>query len=162
MKLNLSLKQKLLLSNIGLIVVFGLVLLFQFNNALSQQKEEIRNGFNNSSSKLSSNLSQSFYKFYHNVQAISKNESLKGDDKEKISFFLNELVSLYPNYDFMVLTDLDGNYKSSSSLSPAGDKLSVSNIEGSNFSDTDWFKAIKTGKLTEDYEKKIYLNLRLL
>ncbi|MBG59001.1 MAG: hypothetical protein CMJ16_00940 [Peredibacter sp.] len=156
MKLNLSLKQKLLLSNIGLIVVFGLVLLFQFNNALSQQKEEIRNGFNNSSSKLSSNLSQSFYKFYHNVQAISKNESLKGDDKEKISFFLNELVSLYPNYDFMVLTDLDGNYKSSSSLSPAGDKLSVSNIEGSNFSDTDWFKAIKTGKLTEDYEKKIY------
>ncbi|MBC76886.1 MAG: hypothetical protein CME64_12805 [Halobacteriovoraceae bacterium] len=156
MKFNLSLKQKLLLSNIGLIVVFGLILLFQFNNALSQQKVEIRNGFNNSSSKLSGNLSQNFYKFYHNVQAISKNESLKGEDKQKISFFLNELVSLYPNYDFMVLTDLEGNYKSSSFLSPTGDKLAVSNLEGKNFSGTEWFKATKDGDLTEDYEKKIY------
>ncbi|MCO4753265.1 MAG: hypothetical protein KC478_02230 [Bacteriovoracaceae bacterium] len=156
MKLNLSLKQKLLLSNIGLIVVFGLVLLLQFNNALSQQKLEIRDGFNNASSKLAGNLSQDFYNYYHNVQAMSKNEALKGNDAGKISFFLNELVSLYPTYDFMLLTDLNGKLIAANSLSADGKKLSVEKIKSLSFANYDWYKDVINGELTEDYKKKIY------
>ena len=157
--MKLSLKQKLLISNIGLVAVFGLALLVQFNKSLSLQETEIRKNFKTNSSKLAGTLAQNFYYFYHNVQAIGKNEALKTKEFDKINFFFNELVSVYPSYDLIVLSDLDGNYVASNSLSATGEKLDLDKIKTMNFSGQDWFKNIKSGQLTEDSDKKIYGSL---
>lgn len=152
----MSLKKKLILNNVGVIVIFGLILFFQFNKSLIGQKREIRKGFQENAEKISNNLIQNFYFYYHNVQAISKNAVLKTKSFEENNFLLNELVSLYPVYDFMVLTDLDGNYIASNSISSSGEKLKVEAIKGKNFKSSKWFSETKSGTLTENFKKKIF------
>lgn len=156
MKLNLSFKLKILLSNLSLLTIFGGVLFFQYNNSLSNQKIEIRKNFQTNAEKLGSSVSQSFFYYYHNVQAISKNETLKSKNPESIQFLLNEMVSLYPVYDFILVTDLEGKVVGVNSLSAKGKKLSTSNIIGKSFSSSKWFSEVKADKLTVDYKKKIF------
>lgn len=153
---GLSLNWKLLLSNISLLLTLGLVLLFQFNSSLNQQQHEIRKGFKSNSTKLSSNITQNFYALYHNAQVFAKNESMQTSDFGKLNFYFNEVVSLYPVYDFLLLVDMEGNYIASNSLSGDGKQLNIEGLKATNFAQKDWFKAVKEGKLTENYTKKLY------
>ena len=152
----MSLKKKLILTNVGIVVTFGLILFLQFNKSLIGQRSEIRKGFQENSEKISNNLIQKFYFYYHNIQAIAKNSSLKTNKFEENNFLLNELISLYPSYKFMLLTDLEGNYISSNSMDSKGKKLYIEKLKSQSFKNKKWFFETKSGKLTEDFKKNIF------
>ncbi len=151
----MKLKTKIMALNLSVLILVGTMLFLQFRAAQNKQKFEIRKGFAQVSEKLQRAVSTNFYLFYHNVQNFSLNGALKNKDSEGSKFFFNELMSLYPLYDFILFVDKDGNLISSNDLSNDGKKLKIENLS-TNFSETTWFKALKEGKLVEDYEKKIY------
>jgi methyl-accepting chemotaxis protein len=154
---KIKLKTKLLLISAGMVFLFGLIVLFQFEKGLSKQKESIINGFSLYSDSLSNSVSQVFYSQYHNVQAFAKNDAIKNvKDPAQMEFILNEIITLYPLNDVILVTDLKGNVVSSSSISAEGKKIDTSAFKGQNFSNESWFKDAVDGKLTEDFKKKIF------
>ena len=154
---KVKLKSKLLLISAGMVFLFGLIVLFQFENGLSKQKESIVNGFSLYSDSLSSSISQVFYSQYNNVQAFAKNDAIKNiKEPANIEFILNEIITLYPLNDAIIVTDLKGNFVSSSSINAEGKKINSKAFKGHNFSNEKWFKDAVGGKLTEDFKKKIF------
>lgn len=152
----MKLKTKLILLN-GLVSLFiGAMLFLQFRAAQNKQKLEIRKGFMQSSEKLQRAVSNVFYLYYHNVQNIALNDSLKNKSAADANFYFNELVSLYPLYDMILFTDLEGKYIASNDLDSSGNKLAIDKAKSFDFKNEKWFQALKSEKLTEDYKKKIY------
>jgi len=156
MEILMKLKAKLILLNTGILFFVGMMMFLQFRSAQTKQKYEIRKSFAQNSDKLQKNISNVFYLYYHNAQNIALNGSLKTKNFDDVNFYFNELVSLYPMYDMILYVDKDGKYISSNSLDNVGKNLKIDEIKGMSFSDQEWFKAFKEGKLVEDYEKKIY------
>jgi len=155
--MKMKLKSKLFLVSTGMVFIFGLIVLFQFEKGLKDQKKSIIEGFSLYSESLSNSISQVFYSQYHNVQAFSKNDGLKDlEQKDNIQFILNEIVTLYPMNDLLILVDMNGKLVTSSSITPTGKKLDVSSLSSVDFSNQPWFKDAKNGKMTEDLKKKIF------
>ncbi|WP_127714663.1 methyl-accepting chemotaxis protein [Halobacteriovorax sp. HLS] len=154
---KIRLKTKLLLISAGMVFLFGLVVLFQFEKGLSKQRDSIIAGFSLYSNALESSISQVFYSQYHNVQSFGKNDGIKNTkDPEKMEFILNEIITLYPLNDVLLVTDLKGNLIASSSIDSAGKKIDTKILKSHNFSNEKWFKDAVSGKMTENFKKKIF------
>ena len=152
----MKLKTKLIALNFITLFFVGTMLFLQFRAAQNKQKFEIRKSFSQTSLKLEKAISNVFYLYYHNVQNIALNSSLQSKSFDEVNFYFNELVSLYPLYDYIVFTDIEGNYIASNSLDREGKKLNIDAIKTFDYKSEAWFKALKEGKLVEDYDKKIY------
>ncbi len=156
MKQRLSLNFRIVLSTLSLLFIFGFILMFQFQQSLMAQKKNLREGFQSFAVSFESNVSQNFYYYYHNVQAMAKNSAFHGKDTKQQNFYLNEIVSLYPMYNFVLFVDNQGNYVASNSLSSKGQKLKSDLLTGKSFAQESWFTETRDNKLTEDYDKNIY------
>lgn len=152
----MKLKTKLIALNTVILSIVGAMMFLQFRAAQNKQKYEIRKGFSQVSDKLQKSVSNAFYLYYHNVQSVALNKTIHAKNFEDINFYFNELVSLYPLYDFIVFVDTKGNYIASNSLSSEGKKLNLDKVKTHAYSSETWFKNTKDGKFVEDYEKKIY------
>lgn len=151
-----SLKIKLLIITLGSMIIFGVTLLLQFERGIQSQKDSIKDSYKLYTSNLSTSIANIFFNNYNNVQAFSKNTGLKTDNFETRNFLLNEMISLYPSNDFILITDLNGKYLASSSVKADGKALNIEKAKQANFSDTQWFKNLKNGKLIEDFDKLIF------
>ncbi len=155
--MKIKLKTKLFFVSTGMVFIFGLMVLFQFEKGLGEQKKSVVEGFSLYSASLSNSISQVFYSQYHNIQAVAKNDGLKDlEQKENIQFILNEIVTLYPLSDLLVLVDMNGKLITSSSITPNGKKLDISSLASVDFTNEAWFKDAKNGKMTEALKKKIF------
>lgn len=152
----MKLKTKLIALNSVILFIVGTMMFLQFRAAQNKQKYEIRKGFAQSADKLQRNISSVFYLYYHNVQNIALNRSLKTKNFDEINFYFNELVSLYPLYNFIIFVDKEGKFIASNNLDGSGKKLDIEKLKQMNFSSEEWFKSLKEGKLVENYEKKLY------
>lgn len=152
----MKLKTKLIALNSVILFIVGTMMFLQFRAAQNKQKFEIRKGFAQSSEKLQRGISNVFYLYYHNVQNIALNKTLQTLNFDDANFYFNELVSLYPLYDMVLLVDKNGKFIASNNLDSGGKKLSMDKIKDTNFSDQEWFKDLKEGNLVEDYDKEIY------
>ncbi len=154
---KVQLKTKLLFISGGMVFLFGLIVLFQFEQGLKKQQTSITDGFSLYSDSLSNSISQVFYSQYNNVQAFGKNGALKNyEDKETMKFVLNEIITLYPMNDILIVTDMKGNFVGSSTITADGKNVQVDTFKGKNFSNEKWFKDTVEGKLTQNFKKKIF------
>ncbi|PIK16592.1 methyl-accepting chemotaxis protein [Halobacteriovorax sp. JY17] len=154
---KVQLKTKLLFISGGMVFLFGLIVLFQFEQGLKKQRASIVDSFSLYSDSLSNSVSQVFYSQYNNVQAFAKNNALKNyEDKETMKFILNEIITLYPMNDVLIITDMKGNFIGSSSINANGKAIQSNVFEGHNFSNEEWFKDTVGGKLTQNFKKKIF------
>jgi len=154
---KVQLKTKLLFISGGMVFLFGLIVLFQFEQGLKKQEASITDGFSLYSESLTSSISQVFYSQYNNVQAFGKNAALKNyEDKETMKFVLNEIITLYPMNDILIVTDLKGNFVGSSTITADGKNVQVDVFKDHNFSNEAWFKDTVAGKLTQNFKKKIF------
>ncbi len=152
----MKLKTKLIALNSVILFIVGTMMFLQFRAAQNKQKFEIRKGFAQSSEKLQRGISNVFYLYYHNVQNIALNKTLQNLNFDDANFYFNELVSLYPLYDMVLLVDKNGKFIASNNLDSGGKKLTIDKIRDTDFSEEEWFKNLKEGNLVEDYDKKIY------
>jgi len=151
----MGIKNKIMLLNLGVLFVFGFIVMILFYKSQSSQKSEIRKGFDMHSQVLETSLSQKFYTHYNNVKAFANQNVLASKDFDQISYVLNKTILLYPAYDLIILTDEKGKYISSNSQTSTGEDLNINQLLSSTFENEDWFQAIKKGNVTEDIKKNI-------
>ncbi len=156
-KVNFKLKTKLYFISIGMVILFSAAVLFQFEKGISEQKQATIDGFNLYFENLSSSISQIYYGKYNNVQAFARNKALKDlSQKEEANFILNELVTLFPDIDYLALVDLKGNVVTSSTIDSEGKKLNSEFLKTHSFADAEWYKNTVGGNYTENFKKKIF------
>lgn len=153
---NFRLQTKILLVSFGMLIVFGFAVFIQFEQGQKAQRKEVEKVFSMYSSNLIGSISQVFFGLYSNPQAFIKNRAFQEKKFSDINFILNELTSLYPVYDLIIYTDMDGNYIASNSISADGKKLNIDSLKTMKFTDTEWFKATKARQFSEDIKKQIY------
>ena len=119
---NFRLQTKILLVSFGMLLLFGLAVLVQFEKAQNAQKKEVEKVFSMYSANLIGSISQVFFNLYSNPQAFIKNKAFQEKKFADINFIFNELTSLFPMYDMMIYTDMEGNYIASNTIASDGKK----------------------------------------
>ena len=156
-KLNFKLKTKLYFISIGMVLLLTAVVFVQFEKGIRDQRQGKIDSFSLYYDNLSSTISQLFYAQYNNIQAFARNKDLKElKNVEGANFILNELITLFPDLDYLVLVSLDGKLVASSSIDSAGKKLKTDFLKTVDFNNETWFKNTKNGKYVEDFKKKIF------
>lgn len=84
---------------------------------------DLRDGYFNMAQRISQGLSSQFSFFYHNVQNIAFNRSLRRLSSSESREYFDMMVALYPNYDMIVLTDKDGKFLASNTVGSEGEAL---------------------------------------
>jgi methyl-accepting chemotaxis protein len=156
-KFNFKLKTKLYFISIGMVLLFTAVVFVQFEKGIRDQKQGKIDSFNLYYENLSSTISQLFYAQYNNIQAFTRNRDLKDlKNVEGGNFVLNELITLYPSIDYLVLVDLNGKVVTSSTIDSEGKKLKTDFLKAIDFNTKPWYKDTLNGKYMEDFKKKIF------
>jgi len=156
-KFNFKLKTKLYFISIGMVLLFTAAVFVQFEKGIRDQKKGKVDSFNLYYENLSSTISQLFYAQYNNIQAFTRNKDLKDlKNSEGGNFVLNELITLYPSIDYLVLVSLEGKIVTSSTIDSEGKKLNTDFLKTVNFNNEKWFTSTKEGKYVEDFKKKIF------
>jgi methyl-accepting chemotaxis protein len=153
---KLSLKVKLLSVTLGMIFLLSGFVIIQYEQSVRSQKDQVVNGFKLYTENVKGAITEQFFGLYHNVQSFSKNSILKGKDVDGIKFYFDELVSLYPAYDFIMLVDLNGAIVANNSLDSTGKKLSLGFIPSYDVKSEKWFQGLKKNEMTENFDQKIY------
>lgn len=156
-KLNFKLKTKLYFISIGMVLLLTAVVFVQFEKGIRDQRQGKIDSFSLYYDNLSSTISQLFYAQYNNIQAFARNKDLKElKNTEGANFILNELITLFPDLDYLVLVSLEGKIVASSSIDSGGKKLKTDFLKTVDFNNETWFKNTKNGKYVEDFKKKIF------
>ena len=156
-KLNFKLKTKLYFISIGMVLLLTAVVFVQFEKGIRDQRQGKIDSFSLYYDNLSSTISQLFYAQYNNIQAFARNKDLKElKNVEGANFILNELITLFPDLDYLVLVSLEGKLVASSSIDSGGKKLKTDFLKTVDFNNETWFKNTKNGKYVEDFKKKIF------
>ncbi len=156
-KFNFKLKTKLYFISVGMVVLFSAAVLVQFEKGINEQKNSKISGFNLYYENLQSTISQLFYAKYNNIQAFARNSYLKDmTKKEEANFLLNEIITLFPDIDYLALVDLKGNVVTTSDIDASGKKLNHKFFEGYNVSNQEWFQKTSKAQYTEDLKKRIF------
>jgi methyl-accepting chemotaxis protein len=153
---KLSLKVKLLSVTLGMIFLLTGFVIIQYERSVTSQKNGVVTSFKLYNENLKGAITELFFGLYHNVQSFSKNSVLRTKDVDGIKFYFDELVSLYPTYDFIMLVDLNGQVIASNSLDSAGKKLNTGFLPSYDIKNEKWFQGLKKNETTDNFDQKIF------
>ncbi|NBX18375.1 MAG: hypothetical protein EBR09_13520 [Proteobacteria bacterium] len=146
----LSLRSKLLFLALAGLLTVAVVSFIQMNQGFQVRQAAVRNDFKQRASLVSQNISSRFSERYRDIQSFSMNTVFQSGQKEKITEYLNSIVSVYQVYDSVVLVDFEGRFVASNNKTHDGRILDVKAIEGRSYSDTSWFAKAVKGEWSED------------
>jgi hypothetical protein len=106
--------------------------------------------------KITQSISNSFYFYYHNVQNIALNGAVQSKDKSATSDYFDSIIALYPEYEFIVMTDKSGKIISMNSIGRNGKKIPWKTFINKSINEMPWFQRITGDNKDEDYRKKIF------
>lgn len=140
------------------IIVF-LTIICIFGVAQYNHYTDLRSDYLNVVKRISQRLSGKFDFFYHNVQNISFNSSVKRLNPTNSVLYFDSLVALYPSYDLIILTDTSGRLVAANTIGSAGEALDWKRSD--DFSQSKWFQSMSTSQKSEDFTKKLFGSLSL-
>tara|TARA_Y100000780_G_scaffold232595_1_gene268750 strand:+ start:51735 stop:53519 length:1785 start_codon:yes stop_codon:yes gene_type:complete len=134
-----------------MVSIFGVV---QYNHYT-----DLRSDYLNIVKRISQRLSGKFDFYYHNVQNISLNTSVKKLNAKESSDYFDSLVGLYPSYDLIILTDTSGKLVAANRVGSQGESLKWK--ISYDLSGTKWFSSLVQSEKSEDYSKKLFGSLSM-
>ncbi len=149
---SLSIKAKIVLMNIGLVVLLGGVSVTMMNRLISLQEAQLAANFEGYVTTLGQSLSAQFSERYRDVQNFSIDPSLHSPDKTIRVKALNELVKLYGAYDLIMVVSPEGKLLAVNEETSDGKKLKTLGLYDKDFSNEVWFKAVMAKAFTVDKE----------
>ena len=153
---KLTLRKKILFLGASVVLIFTLIIGSILWQTMDNKYSDLNASITQENEKFQSSISQNFHSLYHNVQAFSQNTVFKTQDKSMITLALNEMVNMFPSYDYMLLLDTKGALISSSSISHDGKNLNTDKISSTSFATKKWFKESLDPQKTSNYDKKIF------
>lgn len=149
--------KKLLKKKINLFIFFTFsVFAFLFISFQLHHYLDIRSYYLSKVQKVTQSISDSFHFYYHNVQNIALHESVIKSEYRASSRYFDSLIALYPDYEYIVLTDLEGKLVTMNSIGSDGKKLPYRALRKTDLSDTAWFKAIAGEEQSNNIRKGIF------
>tara|TARA_B100001971_G_scaffold215192_1_gene259886 strand:- start:139759 stop:141546 length:1788 start_codon:yes stop_codon:yes gene_type:complete len=132
--------------------VFGFVFVsFQIHHYL-----DIRSYYLTKVQKITQSISDSFHFYYHNVQNIALHESVIQGNYRESSRYFDSLIALYPDYEYIILTDKDGKVITMNSIGNDGKKLPYRALRKTDLSEMSWFKSLKSNEASNNIRKGIF------
>lgn len=153
MKMNFGFRVKLLILILGALGLLTLFLSVLFYRSQEEKKSLLQTSLFLTAQALEEAVGAQFYERYGDIQAFAANKVFQGSDREAMRVALNDYAKLYGIYDVILFVSQDGKYIASNTLSPSGETLRVSELEGREYSSAPWFKAVIGKQLTEDSNK---------
>lgn len=152
---KLSLRMKIVGLAIGILVVAAMGSAYNLSNI----KKAFENGENSSftlfAQSLSEALAAQMFERYGDAQAFAVNGAVKSLKPEGMSAYLDQYVSLYGIYDLIMVVNKNGQMVSASTKDPSGKSVNYESLKFTDFSKEPWFRAVMSGKTTDDKEKAL-------
>lgn len=155
MKLNLSLRTKIIGMVLGILSVVGFGAWWNESYLSKHYEESIAQSFSAVTHAGVNRITDQFYQLYNNVQAFSMNGKILSGNAEQISHELDRYVDLYGLYDLILIVDKHGRYIGSNTKDIKGKKADISELTSKNYTKEPWFQAAMNGEFTESKEKGI-------
>lgn len=152
---NKSLRTKLVLLNMALLLTLTAFLFGIIQYTLAKSKESIEKNFTNYSHILEYGIAAQFYERYGDVQAFAANPNVVELNAAKLTETLNTYVKLYGIYDLIVVVSKDGKFVAGNTISTAGSAIDIKKLSSMNFSDAPWFKSVIENKTTDEAAKNL-------
>ncbi|MFZ4714724.1 MAG: methyl-accepting chemotaxis protein [Bacteriovoracaceae bacterium] len=153
MKVNLSLKSKILTLSLGIVVVLASMSFYVMDNLNSSKKELMSNTIGAYVKGLEASIAAQYYERYGDVQAFALNPSLQSENKDEIIKTLNNFVTLYQIYDLIAVVDKDGRLIATNEVKPDGVAISTTKLYEKNYAQEEWFIHTLNGQFTDDKDK---------
>lgn len=152
---RLSMRKRILF--IVLFPVFWLTLgsVIEFRDVSNAGEEGQLKIIETIAAEVKSVLSIEFYERYRDVKSLAMNEGLISGDQKSREVLLDKFVKLYYDYDIVVFTDLTGKPLAINQKNKKGQKISSSRLYSKNYKNSEWFKNVIAGRLSEDPSKKL-------
>jgi methyl-accepting chemotaxis protein len=152
-----TLKTKLLMMTVGMMIFLALVSVIQFERTLKYQKQVALGNFQLYAESLSRTISSQFLSHYQDAQVFANALNYTGNAKEngRIQQALTDLAKLYKAYDLMMVVDADGNFVAANTRSSESSSINIGSLKGQNFRKAIWFQNVMNGHLTNDRVKGI-------
>ena len=153
MKIKISLKSRILVLSLSLVLVLGICASVLVNTMMDKQRALTLKALMTFSHSLSDAISSQFYERYGDVQAFAINPVLLSSDKLEIEKILNQYVKLYSIYDLILFVDLNGKLVASNNQDATGANINSQILSQVNFSEESWFQSLAKGEFTNDLNK---------
>ena len=152
-KLNVTTKM------VGLLLMFAIVPLavvsFSVFSSFQEMKDQAGDRFMVEAENIADKIDRNLFERYGDVQAFALNRVVlddnswyKSPDKNEIAKVMNEYVKTYGIYYLTIMVDLKGNVIAVNSTDSDGFPLNTADLFSKNYSNTAWFKALKSGSFT--------------
>lgn len=116
----------------------------------SAYKTSLMEEFSDAASTIGDRIGAQFFERYGDVQAFAMNPAVRSMDGAKLPALLDDYVKLYGIYDLILVVDKNGSPIASNLKDTAGKPVNVSSLSKMSFKDAEWFKAVMSGKTTDD------------
>ena len=145
---------KLIIAFLALSLIPLLIVMTIANNSFNVIEEEHLKFYEDTSASIADLIDRNLFERYGDVQAFALNGLIQNKDswykKENstLSDMMNKYVDTYDIYYLTLLVDLEGKVISVNTKDQDGKDIDTSSLYEKNYSNTEWFKALKDGQYT--------------
>ncbi|PIS10232.1 MAG: hypothetical protein COT73_10495 [Bdellovibrio sp. CG10_big_fil_rev_8_21_14_0_10_47_8] len=150
---NWSLRTKIIGLVFTCMVLLGAGAWLSFGKMYDSYQESLTDVFKSKAMSLVSSIATQFSERYGDVQAFAMNDTIQSMNGKQMQADLNDYISLYGDYDLIVVVDKNGHFVASNDKDVAGKPVNKSELEKLDYTQAEWFKAAIAGKFTEDKSK---------
>ncbi len=156
-KIRFNFQKKLLI----LLLAFGILPIFIIGSlsirAIQQVEKEVCFLYQNHALNLADKIDRNLFERYFDVQAFGKNQAVqdmsswykKSALENSLVHSMNEYVDLYDVYYLTIFVDTEGKVAAVNTKDSEGEAINTQAVFDMNFSNSEWFKALKSEKYTE-------------
>lgn len=152
---KLTLKSKLILMTLGLMIFLASVNIIQFEQAFINQRENAAAHFRLLSESLANSIASRFRNLYYDVQSLAINRVFDHTDSGKMETVLNEFVRIHKEYDLVAFLDASGTVVACNTASTSGQTLDVSPFKSKTFKKASWFQSALSGRFSRDKNRSL-------
>ncbi|MCM8532422.1 MAG: methyl-accepting chemotaxis protein [Lentisphaeraceae bacterium] len=146
---------KLIIAFLAISIIPLIIVISTAQTAFNELENSNLSYYKNSAVSIADLIDRNLFERYGDVQAFALNGKIQNSSvwydqntESSLAAMMNSYVDTYDIYYLTLLVDLEGKLISVNSKDQDGQEIDSSVLYAKNFSDTDWFKALKEKEFT--------------
>ncbi|MEQ1723554.1 MAG: methyl-accepting chemotaxis protein [Pseudobdellovibrio sp.] len=150
---NISLRTKIILLALSVTAVGAAGAFHNLQRLIESNEEAHLVEFEAQAKQVSAGFAAQFYERYGDVQAFSKNESIRLMHLNRMQKDLNEYIPAYGVYDLILVLDKNGKLIGANQFDINQKPVNITALAAYNFAQSAWFQSALKGEFTENSSK---------
>lgn len=152
---NISLRTKIMLLALAVNIAVAAGAFFNLEKMATSYEKAHYDEFYTKTQQLAAAIANQFYERYGDVQAFSKNESIRLMHPDRMQNDLNEYITAFGVYDLVLVLDKDGKLVATNQTDVNKKLVNTIALAQVNFAQAPWFQSALKGEFTESPSKSI-------